>query len=328
MPNAGADAIPVITSHILAMNLLRLSSTTRRHRIHLQKKTKKKKKDQRSLTSFRLVWILTSFRILESVIAENQSPTTPSGRRGIFLERRVGEITRIRPTCFVSTTTTTTSSSSQIRSLSLHYHQYYSTTAIGMSSKRLDSPAAQRNKQPIWNILFEKVISKTVLPSPSPTTTTTTTSMDSSTTPKPVWRVLEIAAGTGVHTDYFANQWSTLDRGGLEWIPSDPSDESRDSIQAYIEDGNLNDIGVTNPLPLTLDRKGIIESDTAQILSSSNTFLRPLNLMVCINMIHISPWDATLGLFQIANEYLDPIHGYLFCYGPYKENGTAVESNL
>jgi len=46
-----------------------------------------------------------------------------------------------------------------------------------------------------------------------------------------------------------------------------------------------------------------------------------------INMIHISPWGATKGLMKLASEKLRS-GGILFCYGPYKESGTAVESNL
>lgn len=45
-----------------------------------------------------------------------------------------------------------------------------------------------------------------------------------------------------------------------------------------------------------------------------------------INMIHISPWGATLGLMKMArNTLID--NGILYCYGPYKEKTTA-ESNL
>lgn len=46
-----------------------------------------------------------------------------------------------------------------------------------------------------------------------------------------------------------------------------------------------------------------------------------------INMIHISPWEATIGLMKTAECSLTQ-DGVLYCYGPYKEGGTAVESNL
>jgi hypothetical protein len=49
--------------------------------------------------------------------------------------------------------------------------------------------------------------------------------------------------------------------------------------------------------------------------------------MICINMIHISPWRATHALFQGAAKLL-AIKGKLVLYGPYLENGAAVQSNL
>jgi len=51
------------------------------------------------------------------------------------------------------------------------------------------------------------------------------------------------------------------------------------------------------------------------------------DLVLCINMIHISPWKATLGLMACAGKSLRK-GGTLMCYGPYKVDGTAVESNL
>ena len=75
-------------------------------------------------------------------------------------------------------------------------------------------------------------------------------------------------------------------------------------------------------MPLTLDVNGIQESSTMATIAAA-----PLDLILCINMIHISPWDATLGLMKAAGQLLDE-NGVLFCYGPYREGGTAVASNL
>jgi hypothetical protein len=171
----------------------------------------------------------------------------------------------------------------------------------GMSAKR-DSPYAQRSQGPIWEVLSSKVF-------PS-----LEAIMD-----KPV-RILEVAAGSGVHTDHFATQLSAVTKPFV-WYPTDPSDDSRASIQCYI-DGNtqLTNI-VKSPVPLTLDKNGIIEEATASLLEGS------LDLITCINMIHISPWEATLGLMKVAGKKLSS-GGCLYCYGPYKVGGTAVESNL
>jgi hypothetical protein len=49
--------------------------------------------------------------------------------------------------------------------------------------------------------------------------------------------------------------------------------------------------------------------------------------VLCINMIHISPWRATEALMRGASRHLKA-QGKLILYGPYLENGTAVQSNL
>ena len=42
--------------------------------------------------------------------------------------------------------------------------------------------------------------------------------------------------------------------------------------------------------------------------------------ILCINMIHISPWDATLGLIKGAAAILPP-GSPLYLYGPYEREG-------
>ena len=204
-----------------------------------------------------------------------------------------------------------------------------STTSLNMmsssfNSNKMDSPSAQRNKQVIWEVLNEKVISPLVQ----------TQKQQQQATAKKI-RILEVAAGCGVHTEHFVNQLTTTSvedgKTKFEWYPTDPSKESRDSIQCYINDNDDDTFKsiVHEPLQLTLDENGIQEKDT------KDTLVGGLNIIICINMIHISPWEATIGLMKAANELLlstdessSSSDGYLVLYGPYKENGTAVESNL
>lgn len=167
-------------------------------------------------------------------------------------------------------------------------------------SKKQDSPSAQRNKEPIWQFLSSEVLPK-----------------ESS----KEYKVLEVATGAGVHTDYFAPKFAES-LHSCSWYPSDPQQESLDSIQCYINDGNLGSI-VKTPSQLTLDENGIMEKETAAMLDGIGEF----DLMICINMIHISPWEATLGLMKEASKRLSDT-GFLYCYGPYRENGTSVASNL
>ena len=43
--------------------------------------------------------------------------------------------------------------------------------------------------------------------------------------------------------------------------------------------------------------------------------------MACINVVHISPWAATEGLFAGAGRVLEP-DGLLYLYGPYSRGGV------
>jgi hypothetical protein len=165
----------------------------------------------------------------------------------------------------------------------------------------LDSPSAQRNKEPIWNVLSEIVLP--LLPKDEPLS------------------ILEIAAGCGVHTEHFASKLSEREPS-FQYYPTDLDPVSRVSIQGRIQQSKLVD-NVSDPLSLTLDANGIVDEETAAALDSQGD----LELILCINMIHISPWDATRGLMKLAGKKLRK-GGILFCYGPYKVGGTAVASNL
>jgi len=111
-------------------------------------------------------------------------------------------------------------------------------------------------------------------------------------------RVLEIAAGSGEHAAAFAGALP-----GLDWTPSDPSAEARASIAAWAAAAALPNL---RP-PLALD-----------ILDPVSWPEDPVQAVVCINMIHISPWAATEGLMALAGSRL-ATGGLLVLYGPYRE---------
>eukprot|EP00978_Attheya_sp_CCMP212_P014388 scaffold36555_cov51-Attheya_sp.AAC.5 len=192
-----------------------------------------------------------------------------------------------------------------------------------------DSPSAQRNKQAIFTVL-SRIVTE-YLPSPSANPTTTTTHKGA-----PVLRVLEIAAGCGVHTLYFATEFTRMGMD-VQWHPTDPDPESRDSIRAWILQSDPDDPdgkdSVTRPMieqptSLALDSSGIVpETAVDRTTNTSIPNDASMDLLTCINMIHISPWTATVGLMKTARAKLRP-GGILYLYGPYKVGGIASESNL
>lgn len=115
-------------------------------------------------------------------------------------------------------------------------------------------------------------------------------------------RVLEIASGTGEHATFFAAALP-----GLVWIPTDADPSALTSIAAHralaalpnVEPPRLLD--TREPWPLEADEK--------------------LAALVAINVIHISPWEATLALFAGAAKVL-PEGAPLVTYGPYAIDGA------
>ena len=115
-------------------------------------------------------------------------------------------------------------------------------------------------------------------------------------------RVLEIASGAGEHAVFLAAALP-----GVMWQPSDPDSQARASIAAWAETEGLP--RVLAPLDIDVAAGAWGVEDEA-----------PFDAMVCINMIHISPWEATLGLMRGAGRVLRP-GGVLYTYGPYTRGG-------
>ena len=112
--------------------------------------------------------------------------------------------------------------------------------------------------------------------------------------------VLELASGAGEHAVFFAAAMPSV-----TWRPSDPDAAARESISAWIEES-----GVKNVLaPIAID-----------VCADDWSITAPFDALVAINMIHISPWEATLGLMRGAGRLLRE-GGILFTYGPYMRDG-------
>ena len=117
--------------------------------------------------------------------------------------------------------------------------------------------------------------------------------------------VLEIASGTGEHAVWFAAQLP-----GLVFQPSDPEPDNRASIAAWTA---FTGVGNVRP-PLAIDV-------TAPDWEEAPGVPQDVTAVLCINMIHISPWAATLGLARGAGALIAP-GGVLYLYGAYKRGGS------
>lgn len=114
--------------------------------------------------------------------------------------------------------------------------------------------------------------------------------------------VLEIASGSGEHALHFASALPEL-----TFQPSDPDARARDSIDAW-----ASGLTLTNLRPA-------LQLDAA---SHDWPVERP-DAILCINMVHISPWMATQGLLREAGRLLRP-GAPLYLYGPYRRTGVAL----
>jgi hypothetical protein len=112
--------------------------------------------------------------------------------------------------------------------------------------------------------------------------------------------VLEVASGSGEHCAYFAQLFPEL-----TWQPSDPELAARASIAVWCD-------GVANV-------RHALDLDAG----SPDWPVHAATAVLCINMLHISPWSATLGLLTGAARLLQR-DGPLFLYGPFRRAGRPT----
>jgi cyclopropane fatty-acyl-phospholipid synthase-like methyltransferase len=123
----------------------------------------------------------------------------------------------------------------------------------------------------------------------------------------PAGLVLEVASGSGQHASFFARTFPAL-----TWQPTDLDENARASIAAYRSEEDLPNLQA----PLRLDA------------SEEHWPVAHADAVVCINMIHISPWAACLGLLRGAARVL-PQAGPLVLYGPFAIDGDFIaDSNI
>ncbi|MCU0523862.1 MAG: class I SAM-dependent methyltransferase [Elainella sp. Prado103] len=160
--------------------------------------------------------------------------------------------------------------------------------------QRQYAPATQRNRDPILVVL------QRVLP--------------------PTGTILEISSGTGEHAVYFAPRLSPR-----QWLPSDPNPIARHSIESW----RWHEPAENLCAPLAIDVCDPLwaENIAPQVNPQFNLQSNLIQAIVNINMIHIAPWAACLGLMAGAARIL-PTGGVLYLYGPYQQQGQhTAESN-
>ncbi|TVQ66596.1 MAG: DUF938 domain-containing protein [Oceanospirillales bacterium] len=153
---------------------------------------------------------------------------------------------------------------------------------------RLYAPAATRNREPILSVLNDH------LPNPA--------------------NVLEIASGTGEHATYLSEH---LEQVRL-WQPTEIEPSSLKSIEAWREHYEENERVATK----------VARSKYLDVTAKDPHIDHAYNVIVVINLLHITPWTITEALMRFAQHHL-PLGGLLYLYGPFWQQGeTPADSNV
>ncbi len=152
------------------------------------------------------------------------------------------------------------------------------------------APATLRNREPILDVLLQ------FLPANG--------------------TILEISSGTGEHAVFFAPRLYPR-----KWIPSDPNPLARESINAWRECHPAENLYNAIALDVCDSIWGVEKEQLPASLSGFDLIEHPIVAIVNINMVHISPFSACLGLMAGAKRIL-PKGGILYLYGPFKINGN------
>lgn len=179
--------------------------------------------------------------------------------------------------------------------------------------RKSEAPAAERNKGPILEIL------KTIIKIPSERSATF-----------PSIKILEISSGTGQHISHFAKHLPS----SIFWQPSEYETRDFSSICAYIQDYKLKNVAP----PVFIDIRqhfsnwnpvrGTVECNAIELKPIDKFEKESLDYIYNSNLMHISSFECTEGLFLNSGELLKK-NGCLITYGPYGQNGVLTpESNV
>ena len=160
----------------------------------------------------------------------------------------------------------------------------------------LTSPAAERNKVHIEQVFKEYI------------------------NPEEKVRILEIASGYGSHVTYFSKIFPNV-----FWHPTENDSGCLASIAAHLTLERDSGNGCTNVAePVQLDVSKSVRHWPMEVFRFAGKF----DFVFNANMVHISPWKCTLGLFSGASKMLK-VGGKLMMYGPFAVDGVLEpQSNV
>lgn len=118
--------------------------------------------------------------------------------------------------------------------------------------------------------------------------------------------LLELASGSGQHVCEFA-----AGLPGWTFSPTDLDEGALRSIDAYVTEAALGNVRPSVKLDACVWPWPVESADA----------------VLAVNMVHISVWEATEGLFAGAGRVLGK-GGRLVLYGPFVIDGETAESNL
>jgi len=151
-----------------------------------------------------------------------------------------------------------------------------------LADGRLDAPTFHRNHDPIWFAIADFLKNQ-------------------------MGDVLELGSGTGQHATTFARRSPQL-----TWWPSDIYLSHLDSIRAWRRHEGLANLRAPQRIDLTIPDWNWRADESAG---------GPLSAILCINVLHISPWRVSQNLLSGAGRLLRA-DGRLFLYGPFMRDGA------
>lgn len=172
-------------------------------------------------------------------------------------------------------------------------HQFFLFNSFRINGEKLIYPAASRNQEPILQVLKRFVISD----------------VDTLGDDSPLF--LEIASGSGQHLAHFAPHFPSV-----KFQPSEYDESLLGSITYYAS--NCLTKNILPPIVINVTHD----------LSSYKFDENSIDYIYCSNLIHISPYECTKGLFRNAGVYLKS-DALMITYGPYMKDGVITpDSNV